>query len=211
MGQSPSTPNRRVGLYFGSFNPVHLGHLVIANHMLFMADLDEVWLVVTPSSPHKQGVDMIPEAHRLQMAKLALADHPKLKASSVEFDLPRPNYTSDTMEHLRAQNPDTTFSIIMGQDNLASFSTWKGHASMLEQHRLLIYPRLTMGEPQRTAEVEKWTQHPHVDIQQAPMIAISSTYIRDAIMAGHDVQFLLPDPVLAYIGNNHFYEERGQG
>ena len=80
---------------------------------------------------------------------------------------------------------------------------------MLDQHRLLIYPRLTMGEPQRTAEVEKWTQHPHVDIQQAPMIAISSTYIRDAIMAGHDVQFLLPDAVLAYIGNNHFYEERG--
>ena len=102
MDASPSS--KRVGLYFGSFNPVHLGHLVIANHMLQHAELDEVWLVVTPTSPHKQGVDLIPEKHRLQMVKLALADHPQLRASSVEFDLPRPNYTARTMEHLRASH-----------------------------------------------------------------------------------------------------------
>ena len=120
----------RVGLYFGSFNPVHLGHLVIANHMLHEADLDEVWFVVTPSSPHKQGVELIPEQHRLQMAHLAIADHPHLKAIDVEFALPRPNYTADTMIHLREAHPRFVFSIIMGQDNLTSFHTWKDHGPL---------------------------------------------------------------------------------
>merc|ERR1712185_357696 len=115
--QAPSKA-RRVGLYFGSFNPIHLGHLVIANHMLNQADLDEVWFVVTPSSPQKQGISMIPEGHRLQMARLALADHPHLKAIDVEFNLSRPNYTADTMHYLRGAHPDLAFSIIMGQDNL---------------------------------------------------------------------------------------------
>jgi nicotinate-nucleotide adenylyltransferase len=169
--------------------------------------LDEVWLVVTPTSPHKQGVDLIPEEHRLQMVKLALADHPQLRASSVEFDLPRPNYTARTMEHLRASHPDTAFSIIMGQDNLASFSTWQDHTALLDQHRLLIYPRLSDRAVNDPSEVDRWMVHPHVEVQKAPVIAISSTYIRDAIMAGHDVQFLLPDAVVAYIGNNHFYEQ----
>jgi len=129
---------RRVGLYLGSFNPIHLGHLVIANHMLNQAGLDEVWFVVTPSSPHKQGVSMIPEEHRLQMAHLALADHPHLKASAVEFDLPRPNYTSDTLAHLREAHPDLEFSVIMGQDNLENFHTWKGYEVLAAAHRLLI-------------------------------------------------------------------------
>ena len=205
MSAKPSS--KRVGLYFGSFNPVHLGHLVIANHMLQHADLDEVWLVVTPTSPHKQGIDLIPEKHRLQMVKLALADHPQLRASSVEFDLPRPNYTARTMEHLRVAHPSTAFSIIMGQDNLASFSTWQNHTALLDQHRLLIYPRISDHAVAIPNEVDRWMTHPHVEVQKAPLIAISSTYIRDAIMSGHDVQFLLPDAVVAYIGNNHFYEQ----
>ena len=196
----------RVGLYFGSFNPIHLGHLVIANHMLNLAGLDEVWFVVTPSSPHKQGVDMIPEQHRLQMVHLAIADHPHLKATDVEFTLPRPNFTADTMAHLRQAHPEVVFSIIMGQDNLASFHTWKDHEAMVEQHRLLIYPRLSTNKPAPEDSIERWIPHQHVEVHQAPMIAISSTYIRDAITAGHDVQFLLPDSVVAYIGNNRFYE-----
>jgi len=197
----------RVGLYFGSFNPIHLGHLVIANHMLNQAGLDEVWFVVTPSSPHKQGVSMIPEEHRLQMAHLALADHPHLKASAVEFDLPRPNYTSDTLAHLREAHPDLEFSVIMGQDNLENFHTWKGYEELAAAHRLLIYPRLSTGSSEPSGHVERWLTHPNVELHEAPVIAISSTYVRDAITAGHDVQFLLPDAVVAYIGNNHFYEE----
>jgi nicotinate-nucleotide adenylyltransferase len=195
-----------VGLYFGSFNPIHLGHLVIANHMLNGADLDEVWFVVTPSSPHKQGISMIPEGHRLQMARLALADHPYLKAIDVEFNLPRPNYTADTMDHLREAYPDVAFNIIMGQDNLASFHTWKDHEALVGAHRMLIYPRLTQGTSASDAATAKWLAHDNVEVHEAPIIAISSTYVRDAIMAGHDVQFLLPDAVVAYIGNNHFYE-----
>jgi len=210
MNRATSHPHAlRVGLYFGSFNPVHLGHLVIANHMLNLADLDEVWFVVTPSSPHKQGVSMIPEEHRLQMAHLALADHPHLKASDVEFNLPRPNYTADTMHHLREAHPEVTFSIIMGQDNLESFHTWKDHESLVAAHRMLIYPRLTQGTSESEARAAMWLVHDNVEVHEAPIIAISSTYVRDAIMAGHDVQFLLPDAVVAYIGNNHFYEEDG--
>ena len=210
MNSATSHPHAlRVGLYFGSFNPVHLGHLVIANHMLNQADLDEVWFVVTPSSPHKQGVSMIPEEHRLQMAHLALADHPHLKASDVEFNLPRPNYTADTMRHLRKAHPELTFSIIMGQDNLESFHTWKDHESLVAAHRMLIYPRLTQGTSESEAPTAMWLAHDNVEVHEAPIIAISSTYVRDAIMAGHDVQFLLPDAVVAYIGNNHFYEEDG--
>ena len=210
MNRATSQPHAlRVGLYFGSFNPVHLGHLVIANHMLNQADLDEVWFVVTPSSPHKQGVSMIPEEHRLQMAHLALADHPHLKASDVEFNLPRPNYTADTMNHLRKAHPEVTFSIIMGQDNLESFHTWKNHESLVAAHRMLIYPRLTQGTSESEARTASWLAHDNVEVHEAPIIAISSTYVRDAIMAGHDVQFLLPDAVVAYIGNNHFYEEDG--
>ena len=210
MNRATSHPHAlRVGLYFGSFNPVHLGHLVIANHMLNLADLDEVWFVVTPSSPHKQGVSMIPEEHRLQMAHLALADHPHLKASDVEFNLPRPNYTADTMHHLREAHPEVTFSIIMGQDNLESFHIWKDHESLVAAHRMLIYPRLTQGTSESEARTAMWLAHDNVEVHEAPIIAISSTYVRDAIMAGHDVQFLLPDAVVAYIGNNHFYEEDG--
>lgn len=202
-----SSKARRVGLYFGSFNPIHLGHLVIANHMLNQADLDEVWFVVTPSSPHKQGVSMIPEGHRLQMARLALADHPHLKAIDVEFNLPRPNYTADTMHYLREAHPDVAFSIIMGQDNLESFHTWKDHDALVSTHRMLIYPRLTQWTSASDAATAQWLAHDNVEVHEAPIIAISSTYVRDAIMAGHDVQFLLPDAVVAYIGNNHFYEE----
>ena len=198
---------RQVGLYLGSFNPIHLGHLVIANHMLNQAGLDEVWFMVTPSSPHKQGVDMIPEEHRLQMAHLALADHPHLKASNVEFTLPRPNYTADTMAHMREAHPGVEFSIIMGQDNLEGFHTWKDHEALMAAHRLLVYPRLSTGSSEPSGEAAKWLSHPRVEIHEAPVIAISSTYIRDAITSGYDVQFLLPDAVVAYIGNNHFYEE----
>ncbi|MDA0946353.1 MAG: nicotinate (nicotinamide) nucleotide adenylyltransferase [Bacteroidetes bacterium] len=213
----------RVGLYFGSFNPVHLGHLVIANHMLQRAGLDEVWLVVTPTSPHKQSVDMLPEEDRLQMVRLALADHPRLMASDVEFGLPRPNFTADTMSHLRACFPNTTFSLIMGEDNVRGLSTWRRYEELLTNHRILVYPRhgtghlvseaasmlgaTTFDETSPDSGETPWMNHPNIERQEAPMIAISSTYIRDSITAGHDVQFLLPDPVVAYIGNNHFYEQ----
>ena len=175
--------------------------------MLNQADLDEVWFVVTPSSPHKQRISMIPEGHRLQMARLALADHPHLKAIDVEFNLSRPNYTADTMHYLRGVHPDLAFSIIMGQDNLESFHTWKDHEALVALHRMLIYPRLTQGTSASDAATAQWLAHDNVEVHEAPIIAISSTYVRDAIMAGHDVQFLLPDAVVAYIGNNHFYEE----
>lgn len=193
----------KVGLYFGSFNPIHLGHLIIANHMVTRTDLDEVWMVVTPTSPFKIDDELIGEQHRLQMVRLAVAENPAIYATDVEFHLERPNYTCTTLRHLRTQYPSVDFSVILGEDNYDSLHQWKDYEEIIANHRLLVYPRqLTTDlhvEPQVSSENV-------VKFNNSPMIAISSSYIREAILAKHDVQFLLPDPVISYIGNNHLYE-----
>ena len=127
----------KIGLYFGTFNPVHLGHLVIANHMAHYTDLDEVWLVVTPHNPHKSPRELMGQAHRLQMVHLAVSENEKLKGSDVEFDLPQPNFTAATMRHLRTQYPNVEFSIIIGEDNFVRLHTWQSHWELVENHRIL--------------------------------------------------------------------------
>jgi nicotinate-nucleotide adenylyltransferase len=193
----------KVGLYFGSFNPIHLGHLIIANHMVTRTDLDEVWMVVTPTSPFKIDDELIGEQHRLQMVRLAVADNPAIYATDVEFHLERPNYTCTTLRHLRTQYPSIDFSVILGEDNYDSLHKWQDYEEIIANHKVLVYPRkLTTDlhiEPQVSSENV-------VKFSNSPMIAISSSYIREAILAKHDVQFLLPDPVISYIGNNHLYE-----
>lgn len=193
----------KVGLYFGSFNPIHLGHLIIANHMVTRTDLDEVWMVVTPTSPFKIDDELIAEEHRLQMVRLAVAENPAIYATDVEFHLERPNYTATTLRHLRTKYPQIDFSVILGEDNYDSLHKWKDYEEITANHRLLVYPRKLSTdlnvEPQVSSENV-------VKFSNSPMIAISSSYIREAILAKHDVQFLLPDPVISYIGNNHLYE-----
>ena len=194
----------KVGLYFGSFNPIHLGHLIIANHMLIRADLDEVWIVVTPSSPFKLNTEMIAEQHRLQMVKLAVSENPSIFASDVEFTLDRPSYTVDTLRFLRDKFTQIEFSVILGEDNYQNLHKWKDYSEIVDNHRLLIYPRrLSSSTEVRGNNIENSKA---VLYTKAPMIEISSTYIREAIENKQDVQYLLPDPVIFYIGNNHLYE-----
>lgn len=200
-----------IGLYFGTFNPVHLGHLVIANHMAHYTDLDEVWLVVTPHNPHKNPRELMGQAHRLQMVHLAVSENEKLKGSDVEFDLPQPNFTAATMRHLREAHPEATFSIIIGEDNFDRLHTWQAHWELVEHHRILVYPRRTSDAPAPVPAPKSPSDvvpRSHANIQwcDAPMISISSTYLRDAINHNKDIRYLLHDKVLNYISNNHLYE-----
>ena len=207
------TNKGKVGLYFGSFNPIHLGHLVIANHMVSRGGLDQVWIVVTPTSPFKLSDEMIPEEHRLQMVKLAIADNPFIFSSDIEFKLERPSYTADTLQHLRDKFPEVNFSVILGEDNYDNLHRWKNYTSIHENHRLLVYPRrltkmsgfLLEKTPNKDNPL-RFDSTKAVIFTEAPMIAISSTYIREAILEKQDVQYLLPDTVISYIGNNHLYE-----
>lgn len=194
----------KVGLYFGSFNPIHLGHLIIANHMLIRTDLDEIWVVVTPSSPFKLHTEMIAEQHRLQMVKLAVSENPSIFASDVEFNLDRPSYTVDTLRFLREKFPQIDFSVILGEDNYQNLHKWKNYSEITDCHRLLIYPRRLNASP--VAREDNIEHSKAVLYTKAPMIEISSTYIREAILNQQDVQYLLPDSVISYIGNNHLYE-----
>ena len=207
------TNKGKVGLYFGSFNPIHLGHLVIANHMVNRGGLDQVWIVVTPTSPFKLLDEMIPEEHRLQMVKLAIADNPFIFSSDIEFKLERPSYTADTLQHLRDKFPEVSFSVILGEDNYENLHKWKDFKSIHENHRLLVYPRrlskMSGLVPEQSISMDKPVSldtTKAVIFTEAPMIAISSTYIREAILEKQDVQYLLPDTVISYIGNNHLYE-----
>ena len=207
------TNKGKVGLYFGSFNPIHLGHLVIANHMVSRGELDQVWIVVTPTSPFKLSDEMIPEEHRLQMVKLAIADNPFIFSSDIEFKLERPSYTAGTLQHLRDKFPEVNFSVILGEDNYENLHRWKNYKSIHENQRLLVYPRrlskMSSLGPEKALNNDKPVKLDStkaVIFTEAPMIAISSTYIREAILEKQDVQYLLPDTVISYIGNNHLYE-----
>ncbi len=133
----------KIGLFFGTFNPIHIGHLIIANHLAENADLDTIWLVVTPLNPHKNKKTLLEDHHRLTMVKIAVEGYPKLGASDIEFDLPQPNYTVNTLIHLSEKHPQHEFSLIMGEDNLNSFHKWKNYDVILENHTIYVYPRIT--------------------------------------------------------------------
>lgn len=210
---NPQQARRKIGLYFGTFNPIHMGHLVIANHMATHTDLDEVWLVVTPLNPQKDSVELMAQEHRLQMVHLATAENELLQGSDVEFALPSPNYTAATMRFIRGEYPEVNFSIIIGEDNFHNLHTWKDHWELVTHHRILVYPRRSVGEEQHTPTKQEGDQdripvdHAHVVWCDAPMISISSTYLRKAIQEHKDIRYLLPDTVLNYISNNMLYEQ----
>lgn len=191
---------RKIGLFFGSFNPIHVGHLVIANAMLAQTELQEVWFVVSPQNPLKERKTLLPERQRLDMVRRAVYDDNRLRASDVEFNLPKPSYTVLTLAHLGEQYRDKEFSLIMGSDNLDTLDRWRNYDYILEHYHLYVYPR-----PGHTGG--EFAQHRNVTMVDVPMLDISSTYIREQIRQGHSVRYLLTEPVYQYLTEMHFYEK----
>ncbi|MCC6371684.1 MAG: nicotinate-nucleotide adenylyltransferase [Bacteroidia bacterium] len=187
-----------IGLFFGSFNPVHIGHLALANYMLSFTDMDEVWLVLSPHNPLKNKNQLLDQNHRLHLVNLAIDDAPGIRSSNVEFNLPQPSYTINTLVHLEEKYPQHRFSLIMGQDNLQNFSKWKNYLEILNGYNIYVYPR-----PDATAS--EFDNHPHVHLTQAPLMEISSTFIRNAIKEKKDVRFFLPQKVWEQIDALGFY------
>ncbi len=187
-----------IGLFFGSFNPIHIGHLAIANYILEYTDLNEVWFVVSPQNPLKNKQTLAPDYHRLEMVKTALGDHISMKASNVEFSLPRPSYTIDTLTYLSEKYPEKNFALIMGADNLQNFDKWKNYELLLENYSIFVYPR-----PGISLENSKFKEK--VRLTDAPLMEISSSFIRKAIKEKKDVRFFLHEKVYDYIIDCNLY------
>ncbi|MFN7260995.1 MAG: nicotinate (nicotinamide) nucleotide adenylyltransferase [Cyclobacteriaceae bacterium] len=189
---------KKIGLFFGSFNPIHMGHLIIANIMAQNTDLDKVWLVVSPQNPFKPSKGLLHEFDRYDLVKAAIADNYKLEASDVEFHLPKPSYTIHTLAYLTEKYPNKEFKVIIGEDNLENFTKWKNHEQILAQFGLYVYPR-----PHVTNSDLK--RHPQVTIVEAPMIDISATYIRNCIKNNKSIRYLVPETVENMIRMKNFY------
>jgi nicotinate-nucleotide adenylyltransferase len=194
----------KIGLYFGTFNPIHVGHLIIANHMAEHADLDQIWMVVTPHNPLKKKSTLLADHHRLEMVFLATEDFPKIKPSDIEFKLSQPNYTVHTLVHLEEKYPEHTFSLIMGEDNLKSFHKWKNYEAILAHHEIYVYPRVGFTDEN---DNDLFKNHPKIHLIDAPVVELSSTAIRDHIKKGKNVLPLLPPKVWEYIDHNNFYKK----
>lgn len=189
---------KSVGLFFGSFNPIHIGHLVIANTMLEVDAINEVWFVVSPQNPFKKQKSLAHEFDRLDLVETAIADHFQMKASDIEFQMPKPSYTADTLAYLSDRYPDHKFKLIIGQDNLKSFPKWKNHEVILNNYGLLVYPR-------PNAEESPLEEHENVKFIEAPKLDISATFIRKSIKNGRSVKYLIPDAVLERIYAKKMY------
>lgn len=189
----------RIGIYPGSFNPIHIGHMVIAGYMAEFTDLDEIWMVVSPRNPLKETTDMLQDYNRLDLVKLAIGDNKKIKASDVEFRLPKPSYTINTIRFLKEKFPENEFVLIMGEDNLVTFDKWKDFETLLELCTLYVYPRLHV-------EKTKFHSHPKVRlISEVPVMEISATFIRDSIRKKNDVRYMLSAGVWNKIEEDGFY------
>lgn len=201
----------KIGLYFGSFNPIHVGHLVIANYIVTHHYLDQVWFIVSPHNPHKVKSTLLEDYHRLALVKEAVDSNPLLRASDIEFGLDQPNYTAKTLAHLKENYPDNEFSLIMGEDNLRTFHKWYNYETILENHQILVYPRVyTVQELASIESTEKNELMNHRNIEfckDAPMMVISSSFIRNAIKNKQDVRYLLTPEVLKYIQEMGFYSK----
>ncbi|MDA9576507.1 nicotinate (nicotinamide) nucleotide adenylyltransferase [Flavobacteriaceae bacterium] len=190
----------KIGLYFGTFNPIHVGHLIIANHFVEHSDLDQVWCVVTPQSPMKKKQSILDNNQRLEMVYLATKEYPKIKPSAIEFQLKQPNYTIHTLAYLEEKYPEYEFALIMGEDNLVSLPKWKNAELLLERYPIYVYPRKLYSEEKEFRL--KGTIHK----VNAPVIEISSSFIRTSIKEGKNIRPLLPEAVWVYLDEMNFYK-----
>lgn len=190
----------KTGLYFGSFNPIHIGHMAIANFMIEFSDLEQLWFVVSPQNPLKEKKSLLKDYHRLEMVRLAVEDDDRFRASDIEFRLPTPSYTIDTLTYLEEKNPGREFQLVMGADGLRTFHKWK-HADLIaEKYHRLIYPRPHV-------DMTAASLLPNLTVVDAPLMEISSSFIRKAIRAGKDVRHLMPEKAYRYMRDMHFYEK----
>lgn len=192
--------NKKIGLFFGSFNPIHIGHLMVAQYMQQFTDLNEVWFVVSPHNPLKEKKSLLDDNQRLQMVNIAIDDNYSLKASNIEFSLSQPSYTVNTLAHLQEKHPDKEFALILGEDNLEGFTKWKNYEHILNNHFLYVYPRTGYNGGDLKS-------HKHVVMTHAPEVQISSTFIRGAIKNKKDIRYFLHPKVWAYIDEMNFYRK----
>jgi nicotinate-nucleotide adenylyltransferase len=190
----------KTGLFFGSFNPIHIGHLAIANYMLEFSDLDEIWFVVSPQNPLKNKKTLLNEYDRFKMVELSLEGSQNIKPVDIEFSLPKPSYTIDTLTYLSERNPRHEFVLIAGTDNFQSFHKWKNYEEILNQYMLYIYPRPNY-------DLGEYENHKSIKQINAPLMEISSSFIRNSIKEEKDIRYFLPAKVYEYIQQMHFYKK----
>ncbi|ATA88521.1 putative nicotinate-nucleotide adenylyltransferase [Capnocytophaga stomatis] len=193
---------KQVGLFFGSFNPIHVGHLIIANHLVEHSTMDELWFVVTPQNPFKEKHSLLDNYSRLEMVHRAVEGYEKLRPSDIEFHLPQPNYTVNTLAYLGEKFPTFDFALIMGEDNLKSFHKWKNYEYILKNYPIFVYPRISEGNISKEFE-----NHPNITKINAPIIELSATFIRNEIKEKRNVRPLLAPKVWQYIDQMGFYEK----
>lgn len=200
--------SKNIGLYFGTFNPIHVGHLIIANHMVQYANLDELWFVVSPQNPLKPKASLLADYHRLALVRIAVEDNDKLKASNIEFGLTQPSYTIHTLVALTEKHPEYGFTIVMGEDNLNTFHKWKNYEEILKHYNILVYPRVETDEnlSVKSESRSALLDHSKVTMIDAPLMKIAASFIRKSIAAGKDVRYLLTEPVLKYVDEMNFYK-----
>ncbi|MDR2205009.1 MAG: nicotinate-nucleotide adenylyltransferase [Flavobacteriaceae bacterium] len=193
---------KKISLFFGSFNPIHIGHLILANYILEHSDADELWFVVSPQNPFKEKKSLLKDHNRLDMVRLALQNYPKIRASNIEFLLPKPSYTIDTLTYLKEKYPDFSFSLIIGEDNLENLHKWKNAEMLIKNHRILVYPRIF--EKEKTHQ--EYLRHENIILLKAPIIELSATEIRTMIKEGKNVRPMLPPEVFEYLDGSSFYK-----
>ncbi len=190
--------NKHIGLFFGSFNPVHIGHLIIANHMANETDLDQVWMVVSPQNPFKDKKSLAKDRDRYNLVHLAIGDNPKLSVSDIEFSMPKPSYTIDTLTYLKEKYPNKIFYLIMGGDNVPTLPKWKNSELLIENYKIYVYKRPGY-------DLGPLASHPNITSVEAPLLDISSTHIRQLIKERKSIQYLVPDAARLEIERSSIY------
>jgi nicotinate-nucleotide adenylyltransferase len=192
---------KKIGLFFGSFNPIHIGHLILANYILENTDMEQLWFVVSPHNPFKDKKSLLKDHNRLEMVNLAIKNYPKMKASDIEFSLPKPSYTIDTLTYLREKYPQYMFALIMGEDNLASLKKWKNSELLIQQNQIIVYPRIV-----ENVATDETSTHPNIQKINAPIIELSATEIRNMLKSGKNTRPMLPPEVFEYLDGSSFYQ-----
>lgn len=191
--------SHKIGLFFGSFNPIHIGHMAIANYMLEFTDLEKIWFVISPHNPLKNKSSLLADFHRYEMVYKAIEDDFDMKAIDIEFKMPQPSYTIDTLVRLNEKYPQHDFVVIMGGDSLESIPKWKNYEALLDNYQLYVYQRPGSESPENF--------HKNVELFEAPQMEISASFIRNAIKSGKDIRYFLPQKVWEYIQEMHFYKK----